>query len=450
MSGSTGTGFTLPHVRLVDKNGYATHDFVKWLQNLQAKTDQTLSLAGQVIGEVTGTVSGTIGSSTTVDGAPSGATLAEQVANLDASGIVMPNGLDMSFAYVGKSLANIPDDSASGRAARIIQNTPNPSSQAWYNIGTWTSSGSQSGSHLRIEVTASTGYGGGVPSSQCIVHATQQNYGGGGTPSNNLDSWSRNEGSNAIVAVNIYPSGGNEATALAWDFYIEFPAFPGPGTIEVIVPSGTTWAWSMTAASPPSGSFAPSGGQLLHDSNGNLASNANNSVMQYDPNGTLRSLFGIGYNTADNVGAGSNYAILSIARQNAGLDASGNLLFKSIKQAQFTAGQSIPSSTTSIAPSLSITTHGYPVIILAVLGIQAGTASAASLQPYIYRDGSPIVAYATFGGGWNVPAGAVDLKTLLYIDNAPAAGSHTYQMYGYSGGSGATVEGGYFVIWEFA
>lgn len=152
---------------------------------------------------------------------------------------------------------------------------------------------------------------------------------------------------------------------------------------------------------------------------------------------------------ADNIPAGSAYEILSIARQNAGLDTSGNLLFKGLKQTQFTTGTTIPSSISAIPPSLSITTHGYPVLILAVISATAGGAGNDSLQPYIYRDGVAITASAYLGNS-NFAHGANDTKSILWLDDAPSAGSHTYELYGFSISGAMSVTGGTLFVMEFA
>jgi hypothetical protein len=116
MGVSTGTGFTLPRVRLIDNQGYATHDFVKWLQMIQAKTDQSLSLAGQLVGEF----NGQIGDQAQVQNSPSA--LADMIANLDANGVVLPNGVDFSRSYIGKNLDNVPAGTQYGAVPNYSNN----------------------------------------------------------------------------------------------------------------------------------------------------------------------------------------------------------------------------------------------------------------------------------------------------------------------------------------
>jgi len=199
------------------------------------------------------------------------------------------------------------------RVARNIQALPNPSSATWYKIGSWYSAASQAGSHLRLEFMTSNGYAGGSYTGISTLSTTQQNYASGGNPSQNLLAYWIAQGDNAAIsAIQIYPQGGNPATALAWDFYVQLPAFPGNGFVEAFVPQGTTWQWSMASGNPPSGSFSPSGGTLLHDANGHIATHLVNGVNQFDPNGTLRSLGLIGYHTLGNwPDGGGRYAVVN-------------------------------------------------------------------------------------------------------------------------------------------
>lgn len=87
------------------KTGLPTSDFQRWMT-------QTISRLANL--NLDGTLNG--GSGGQVDPA----VLAGQVANLDANGIVLPNGIDMSRAYINKFLQYIPD--GGGRYAALVPN----------------------------------------------------------------------------------------------------------------------------------------------------------------------------------------------------------------------------------------------------------------------------------------------------------------------------------------
>jgi hypothetical protein len=156
------------------------------------------------------------------------------------------------------------------------------------------------------------------------------------------------------------------------------------------------------------------------------------------------------YKTSDYIPSGTNTIIPTQTRVNNSTDTSGNLLFKNTSTVGLTNGTAISSSIVAIPPSITITTHGYPVLILAMVTITAGTGGAASVIPYIYRDGAALVGSSTTGNWW-FNAGSSDTKTFIYLDDAPTAASHTYELYGLAGGTvGSTVKGGFLTVFEFA
>lgn len=465
------------------KTGYPSRDFLKWLQHIEAKTDQTLSLDGQVIGNITGDFGGTLTDSATVQGAP--ASLAAQIANLDANGVVLPNGLDMSRAYVGKLTSNIPEGGTSYYAgehgADITGNHQSATTASignhsqddlpdgtkrfassryfsdfqaasgtaqWAKLGTWVAANT-GGNALRLEFSAGAGYN---------SNAYQQSFGsiivriGNNAVAPNLSglSWQETQSQGqALMNAKAVATGGSTAPGnLSWDIYVEYNAF-AIGMWEAIYSSGASFTFSDTAASDPgAGSstvFVGQGGQIT-SGDGHIVSR----VRKYDPGSVLRDLFLNGYNTADDVGPGTLTEIMTIARQNAGLDGSGNLLFKSISpKTSIPSGQPVGTSLTPLNNTITLTTHGKPVLLLARVGFQNTVSGNYGIQPYFYRDGLAITNSADFPA-FTVPPNANHSDTMIWPDISPAAGVHTYQLQAFASPASINTSGGTFFAWEFA
>jgi hypothetical protein len=96
---------------IVDRNtGIASRDMVKWLQKIEAKTNTSLTLLGEITGIISGVFSGTInGPGTTVTSTAAAlSNLASILQNLDQLGVVLPPGIDFTRSYVAKNSDNIP------------------------------------------------------------------------------------------------------------------------------------------------------------------------------------------------------------------------------------------------------------------------------------------------------------------------------------------------------
>jgi len=98
---------------IVDRSGIMSRDMLKWVQKIEAKTNTSLTLLGEVVGIINGVFSGQIkGETTTVTGTQSIlSSLTAILQNLDQLGVMLAPGVDFTRSYVAKNSDNIPSGS---------------------------------------------------------------------------------------------------------------------------------------------------------------------------------------------------------------------------------------------------------------------------------------------------------------------------------------------------
>jgi hypothetical protein len=149
--------------------------------------------------------------------------------------------------------------------------------------------------------------------------------------------------------------------------------------------------------------------------------------------------------TSDSIASGSSTIIPTQTRMNNATDTAGNLLLKNLVIATL-SNQSISTTVAAKTPSVNVTTHGKPVLVLILACIQNGS-TAQGFLPYLYRDGSPITSFATAGQWGGFVASVTDTRLLPWLDT-PAAGAHTYQLYLGANSASATLYGGSIIVLE--
>ncbi len=157
--------------------------------------------------------------------------------------------IDFSGTYhLGKSLANVPDDSTTGRSAGRWFYLANGSTAGFYKLGTVVFG--NYGDSLRIEYTGGQGFN---TNSGQQTHATATVRSGdeGAAPNLSGITWYENGGSQAISGIKAAATGGSTAiTNQSWDLYVDLAPYAN-GQWEFILSPGSTFTWSGATGADP-------------------------------------------------------------------------------------------------------------------------------------------------------------------------------------------------------
>lgn len=432
-------------------SGNTNYDIAIWAINASGASSPIVEVLAVNTNELVSTFTGESGTVSTLANFTT-ADLAESsglyYAGQHGADVTADNQSASTASLIGHTQDDLPDGTGRFAASRYFSGFQGGSGvQRWAKIGTWIANNT-GGNALRLEFSAGGGYASaGYQQSFAGIIARI----GNNTAAPNLSglSWQETQTqSQALVNLKAVATGGSTAPGnLSWDIYVEYSPF-AIGMWEAIYSAGASFTWADTLASDPgagSSTVVIGQGGPVTSGDGHIVGR----VRKYDPGSVLRDMFLNGYHTADNVDPGVLTEIMTIARQNAGLDSAGNLLFKNIKRESIPSGQSLGTTTTPLNNTLSITTHGKPVFLLAIVTFSNSLTGNMGMQPYFYRDGTPLTGTANFGG-FTIPPNATDTKLFFWPDITPAAGAHTYQIQGFAAPSSLAVLGGTFFAWEFA
>ena len=137
--------------------------------------------------------------------------------------------------------------------------TPSPGSTGptWYLLGSWTFS--EQGTRMAIKIEGGSGYnaGGANTTETHLIFSAGNNS---TTPNIWCSWWTNGGGTNSLVAgVQAYNSAGGSASG-TWDIYVQLNYGSGSAYTEVTTDPNSTWSFSNTTATPPSGSYSYSSG----------------------------------------------------------------------------------------------------------------------------------------------------------------------------------------------
>jgi hypothetical protein len=171
---------------------------------------------------------------------------------IDGGNVLVAGSADFSRAYTGKHLGNIPDNTASGRLAKLTFYNPlGNAASAWVKVGTWVFPVDGQGHSIHIEMVSGNGYNTNSNQQTLTDMFVRGSNGISGAPNISGATWISQGNANGVLAVKVVATGGSALqTNGSWEIWVNVGPF-GDYSLHLDLEPNDTWTNSGTTGSDP-------------------------------------------------------------------------------------------------------------------------------------------------------------------------------------------------------